>query len=75
MKPTNTYTQDNWQFAKCYFVLSENAFGQYWPTMLIRNDRHDQYPYPIYIRDRNPFKNIKRAIKFVDDYIQAKGIK
>jgi len=75
MQLTNSYTQNNWQFDKCFFVLTKNAFGQYWPTMLIRNDTQEQYPYPIYIRDRNPFKNIKRAIKFVDNYIERKGIK
>ena len=68
------YTQENWQFEKCYFVLTQNAYGQYWPTMLIRNDSNHRYPYPVYIRDRNPFKNKQRAIQFVENYIKSKNM-
>jgi hypothetical protein len=69
------YTQDNWQFEKHYFVLGINGHGHYWPTMLIRNEKNPQHPYPIYIRDSSPFKTLKAAVKFVENYINAEKLR
>lgn len=71
-KLVGRYTQPNWQFEKYYFELHQNGFGHYWPIMFTRNNQTNQHLYPIYIKDSDPFKTLKGAIKYVNVYIQNK---
>lgn len=60
------YTLPEWEKEKYFYYLIRNGFGHWWPCMGMGSKNGNSYP--VYIRDRNPFKTLKAAIKYVNEF-------
>lgn len=58
------YTQPDWNDERTRYYCLQNDFGQWWADMDVRADSGGWCR--IILRNSNPFKTLKGAIKFVE---------
>ena len=69
---TADYTQADWQTDTTLFYLTKNGLGMYWPKYAAK-PQHGCGWCQVYIRDSNPFKTLKGAIRYVENYRKKWG--
>jgi hypothetical protein len=64
METNNRYTQPEWESENRRYYCMQNGLGQWWPGMEVRTTGGSWYP--VILRDSNPFKTLKGAIRFLE---------
>jgi hypothetical protein len=59
------YTQPDWITDTSIFYLAKNGFGHYWPKYAAKATHSDAW-CNVVIRDSNPLKTLKGAIRAVE---------
>lgn len=61
------YTQPDWIGETWIYYLTKNGFGHYWPRYAAKAT-HSEGWCSVCIRDSNPLKTLKGAIRAVEQY-------
>jgi hypothetical protein len=60
------YTEENWISENSAYYITENYLGSFWPRYVVKATCGGWCP--INIRDSNPFKTLKGAIRYIEKH-------
>lgn len=60
------YTEENWISENSAYYITKNGFGSFWPQFVVKATSGGWCPF--IIRDSNPFKTLKGAIRFIEKH-------
>lgn len=64
----------HWDRGRMKYSISQNGFGDWWPLLSYHGPEKGvgefkTNPYPVIIRNSNPFKTQARAVQFIEKHI------